>query len=74
MIKQIARKADVNAIPANGSLTTKKYADKSVTPDKTDFIKVRSNLLNKHDVTKNKQLEVDTGKIIDLHRIFVFNK
>lgn len=74
LIQQIAGNADVNAIPANGSLTTNKYADKSVTPDKTDFIKVSSNLLNKHDVTKNKQLDVNTGKIIDLANVFIFNK
>lgn len=39
LLQQMAGNTPVNATPADGSLTTKKYADNSVTYDKVDFVK-----------------------------------
>lgn len=39
LLQQIAGNAPINATPADGSLTTKKYADNSITFDKVDFEK-----------------------------------
>lgn len=44
VLKMMTGDAPVNAIPAEGSLTTREYADKSVTPNKTTFIKQTKNL------------------------------
>ncbi|PTE80295.1 M14 family metallopeptidase [Staphylococcus cohnii] len=74
LIQQIAGNANVNAVPADNSITTDKLADKSINPDKTSFIATSSNLLNKYDITKGKQLDVNTGKLIDLAPVSVFNK
>ena len=54
LLAQIAGDAAVNAVPADGSLTTAKYADKSVTLDKTNFINSSVNLFNKN--TAHKQI------------------
>ena len=40
LLQQIAGNTPINAVPADGSLTTPKYADKSITVEKTDFIEV----------------------------------
>ena len=48
LLEQIAGDAAVNAVPADGSLTTKKYADNSVTGMKTDFLDVSLNLIDPH--------------------------
>ena len=49
-IQQLIEDGALNAVPADGSLTTPKYADKSVTAEKTDFIEVsktdKSNLVD----------------------------
>ena len=63
-LQQIAGTADINAVPADGSLTTRKYVDKSVTPEKTDFFSISSNKFNKHTVLDGKTLDAD-GSIID---------
>ena len=39
-LQQMAGNTPINAVPADGSLTTPKYADKSITAEKTDFIEV----------------------------------
>ena len=39
-IKQIIADGALNAEPADGSLTTAKFADKAITPDKTSFVYV----------------------------------
>ena len=49
LIQQIAGDAAVNAVPADGSLTTEKYADDSVTAAKVDFMYIVGNLV---DTTK----------------------
>ena len=46
LLEQIAGDAAVNAVPADGSLTTEKYADNSVTGTKTDFLDVSLNLID----------------------------
>lgn len=44
LLAQIAGNAAVNAVPADGSLTTSKYASGSVTSDKIDRAEVKGNL------------------------------
>ena len=53
-LQQMAGTTTINAVPADGSLTTEKYADKSVTEDKTSFINSSVNLFNKN--TDHKQI------------------
>ncbi|MDW4081638.1 hypothetical protein QI262_03665 [Staphylococcus saprophyticus] len=74
LIQQIAGNANVNAIPADESLTTSKYANKSVTPNKTNFIKTSNNLFNKNDVITGKNLNVNTGEVITPSVAVIFNK
>lgn len=74
LIQQIAGNANVNAIPADESLTTNKYANKSVTPNKTNFIKTSNNLFNKNDVITGKNLNVNTGEVITPSVAVIFNK
>ncbi|WP_172369561.1 M14 family metallopeptidase [Sporosarcina jiandibaonis] len=45
-LQQMAGNTPINAVPADNSLTTKKYADKSVTLDKLSFTKKSKNLFN----------------------------
>lgn len=63
-LQQIAGTANINAVPADGSLTTRKYIDKSVTPEKTDFFSISTNKFNVHAVLDGKTLDAD-GSIID---------
>ena len=57
LLQQIAGNAPINAVPADGSLTTKKYADESVTLDKTDFknqvTKIAKNIIENSGFTKS---------------------
>ena len=46
VLKMIAGDAPINAVPADGSLTTQKYANKSVTENKTNFFKQSRNLFS----------------------------
>ena len=64
LLAQIAGNAAVNAIPADGSLTTSKYADASVSKEKTNFIKSSSNLLDVKQNTLNKIISAE-GNIDD---------
>lgn len=51
-LQQITGNTPINAVPADGSLTTEKFADKSVTPDKTNFLVKKGlgkNLYNPND-------------------------
>ncbi|MGH2116568.1 M14 family metallopeptidase [Aerococcus sp. L_32] len=45
LIAQIAGTTAINAIPADNSLTTTQFVDKSVTPEKTSFIKKSTNII-----------------------------
>lgn len=74
LIQQIAGNANVNAIPADNSITTGKYVNKSITPEKTNFIKTSDNLLNKNDVISGKNLSTSTGELIASSTASVFNK
>ncbi|WP_409328355.1 M14 family metallopeptidase [Staphylococcus saprophyticus] len=74
LIQQIAGNANVNAIPADNSITTGKYVNKSITPEKTNFIKTSDNLLNKNDVITGKNLSTTTGELINSGSGVVFNK
>ena len=49
-IKQLIEDEKLDAIPANGSVTTEKLASESVAPIKTTFVNVGKNLFNKDDV------------------------
>ena len=49
-IQQIIEDGALSAVPPDGSLTTSKFADKSVTQDKTNFLKTGKNRFNKDDV------------------------
>lgn len=73
LIQQIAGNANVNAIPADNSITTDKYVNKSITPEKTNFIETSNNLLNKNDVIANKNLDPNTGELINSSVTSVFN-
>ena len=46
LLRMITGDAPVNAVPADGSLTTRKYANKSVTENKTTFFKPSKNLFS----------------------------
>ena len=67
-LQQIAGTADINAVPADGSLTTRKYVDKSVTPEKTDFFSISSNKFNKNAVLDGKTIDLDGSIINDSKR------
>ena len=62
LLAQIAGDAAVNAVPADGSLTTEKFADKSVTSDKTSFIDVSTNLFDKSKIIKGYAINATTGE------------
>lgn len=51
VLEAIAGTAPVSAVVADGSLTTNKFADNSVTEEKASFVKVSSNLLNNANST-----------------------
>lgn len=63
LLRQIAGDAAVNAVPADGSLTTDKYADNSVTGDKTDFLDISLNLINPDKLTDG-FLNTNSGAIM----------
>ena len=64
LLAQIAGNTAVNAVPADGSLTTPKYANKSVTPTKMSNYKTGKNLLSKHaDLTWIVGLLTQSGRI-----------
>ena len=67
LLAQIAGDAAVNAVPADGSLTTEKYADESVTPDKTTFFNFSENLFNPKKVLEN-TIASSSGNIYDATR------
>ena len=70
LIQQIAGSASVNAIPADKSITTKKLAEKAITPEKTSFINVSTNLLDPSVVAYNKTIDV-SGNIVDAPNHFL---
>ena len=63
LIAQIAGTDAINAVPANDSLTTEKYADDSVTAKKTNFFE--ETVVNLFDKTKTTSgiLQASTGTI-----------
>ena len=63
LLAQITGDAEVNAVPADGSLTTEKFAEKSVTPDKTNFISVTKNLLDKSKAVMGYDFDADGNQI-----------
>ncbi len=66
LIQQIAGNANVNAIPADNSITTEKFANKAVTPGKTNFAIVSKNLFNIDTAIKDKAINKTTGLIESL--------
>ena len=62
-LQQIAGNTPINAVPANRSLTTQKYANESVTAEKTDFIKIYKNLYNENTATSGGVPNHATGEI-----------
>ena len=64
LLQQIAGTADINAVPADGSLTTRKYVDKSVTPEKTDFFNISDNKFNPDKAIDGKSIDVE-GNVVD---------
>lgn len=70
LIQQIAGSANINAIPADKSITTNKLAEKAITPEKTTFINVSKNLLNPESVLFNKTIDLQ-GNVIDAPNHFL---
>ena len=64
LLQQIAGTADINAVPADNSLTTRQYVDKSVTPEKTDFFNISKNKFNPSTAVDGKSIDTE-GKIVD---------
>ena len=69
LLAQIAGDAAVNAVPADGSLTTEKYANESVTAGKTTFFKRSKNLFNKHAVTPNMRVANPGGGLLPIEGV-----
>ena len=65
LLAQIAGDAVVNAVPADGSLTTEKFADKSITPEKATFIKSSTNLISLNNLSRDKIVLSSTGELVD---------
>ena len=62
-VAQIAGTANINATPPNVGITTKKLSRKSVTVDKTDFMRVISdNLFDKNNVLQGNTIDTTTGE------------
>ena len=57
----------------DNTITTSKITDDAITPEKTSFISRSNNLLNKSDVIANKNLDPNTGDLIDSSVSYVFN-
>ena len=66
LLAQIAGNAPINAVPADGSLTTSKYSDGSVSMEKTNFIDVSTNLVNIEDADFKKGIDSSTGEVVDV--------
>ena len=65
-LQQMAGTTPINAVPADGTITTQKIAEKAITTDKTDFISGATNLFDKSKVTPNKNINEINGELIDL--------
>ena len=52
LLSMITGDTPINAVPADGAITTKKLANKATTPDKTSFAESTKNLFNKNDITQ----------------------
>ena len=63
-IQQIIEDGALSAVPADGSLTTEKFAPDSVTIEKTSFIKKSSNLLDKSKLIPDRNLDLTTGEVV----------
>lgn len=57
----------------DNTITTSKITDDAITPEKTSFISRSNNLLNKNDVIANKNLDSNTGELINSSVSSVFN-
>ena len=66
--KIVTGNAPIHAVPADESLTTRKYVDKSVTPEKTDFFLISNNKFNKNTVLDGKSIDLDGSIINDSNR------
>ena len=73
VLSMIAGDAPVNAVPADGSITTEKVAKKAIDPVNTNFIKVPNNLINKRNVIENKSMDTSTGVPVDNPNTVVTN-
>lgn len=61
LLQQMAGNTPINAVLADGSLTTPKYTDKSVTSQKAKFIKSSNNLLDKSAFIDGYAISSETG-------------
>lgn len=57
----------------DNTITTSKITDDAITPEKTSFISRSNNLLNKNDVIANKNLDSNTGELVNSSVSSVFN-
>lgn len=62
LIQQIAGTAPINAVPADGSITNIKLANKSVSVEKTDYLTKSKNLFNKDDIVRGGYFSNTTGE------------
>ena len=70
LLQQISGNAPINAVPANGSLTTQKYANKSVTSEKLD-----DNFLHRRRIETDESIDtiqVDGNYIVTAGNIGTF--
>ena len=70
----ITDQAVTDFVLKDDSISEYKLMNNSITPAKAKFIATSSNLLDKHDITKGKQLDINTGGLIDIAPVSVFNK
>lgn len=61
LLQQITGTTPVNAIPADGGVTTTKLANKSVNIDKTNFLKIGKNIYNPDTVQKDMTMSSSSG-------------
>lgn len=66
LLAQIAGNAPINAVPADGTITTQRIAEKAITTDKTDFISGPTNLFDKSKITPNKNIIEINGDLLDI--------
>ena len=64
-LQQMVGNTPINTTPPYNSLTTPKYVDKSVTEQKTSFIKQSSNLFNIDTIIREKGVNANTGELVD---------